>query len=118
MIKVYPFLSKKQIASRLAVDNAFVLECLSVLWARQTASEQDSGKTSVTNKMGFMCSHAKPASDLAKKAASGEELSEDEISKARSIVSRYTKQLAKHLRAVAVAENPDLAEAGRLFSAV
>jgi hypothetical protein len=115
-IKSYPFVTKSTIKSRLATDNAFVLQCLAVMYSRQTASEQEAKNTVVRNRAGFMSSHAVRGSVLAVKAA-GEGLTEEETEAARDLVSRYTKQLACHFRQEAIAADPDLAEAARVFSA-
>lgn len=114
-IKSYPFVSKSQIKSRLATDNAFVLVCLAVMYSRQTAYEQDAKNTVVRNRAGFMSSHAVRGSNLAVKAA-GEGLTEEETEAARDLVSHYSKQLAAHFRAEAIAADPSLVEAARVFS--
>jgi len=112
----YPFLSKAQIAARLAADTAFMLECLQIMYSRQTSFEQEAKETRERNRRGFMSSHAVNGSLLAVKAKA-EGLSEEETEKARGIVSRYTKQLASHFRQEAVRENPALQAVATLFSA-
>jgi hypothetical protein len=112
----YPFLTKSAIKARIEGDDVFMLECLAVLYSRQTSHEQDTKSTQDRNRKGFMSSHAVNASTLAVKAA-GEGLTETEVSKARDIVSHYTKQLASHFRQEAIASDPSLAEAARVFSA-
>ncbi len=112
----YPFVTKSIIAARIEQDDAFMVECLGVLYARQTAFEQDTKSTLNKNRQGFMSSHAVRGSTLAVKAA-GEGLTEEETDKARGIVCRYTKQLASHFRQVAIEADPSLAEAARVFSA-
>jgi hypothetical protein len=113
----YPFRSKAQILSQVASDDAFLLTCLGVLYARQTAHEQDTKSTLNRNRQGFMSSHAVRGSELAVKAASGEELDGEQTAKARDIVSHYGKQLAAHFRAEAIEASPDLAEVAKIFSA-
>lgn len=115
-IKSYPFVTKSTIKARIESDDAFMLQCLAVLYSRQTSHEQDTKSTQDRNRRGFMSSHAVNASTLAVKAA-GEGLTEEETVKARAIVSRYTKQLAAHFRQEAIASDPSLAEAARVFSA-
>lgn len=112
----YPFMTKAQIKARIEADDAFMLECLSVLYARQTEYEQETKTTVNRNRRGFMSSHAVNASVLAVKAR-GEGLTAEETDKARSIICHYTKQLAAHFRQGAISENPELAEAARVFSA-
>jgi hypothetical protein len=114
-IKSYPFVTKSTIKIRLATDNAFVLQCLAVMYSRQTSSEQEAKNTVVRNRAGFMSSHAVRGSTLAVKAA-GEGLTEEETETARDLVSHYTKQLAEHFRTAAIAEDPSLLEAARVFS--
>lgn len=111
----YPFVTKKQIAERLAGSAAFQQECLMTLYTRQTEHEQSTGSTKVKNARGFMASHAKRGTELAQKLQSGEELSADEVSEVGSIVSRYTKQLAAAFRAEAISKNPDLASETACF---
>ena len=112
----YPFQSKAQIKARLAADPQFVLSCLAVLHGRQTQSEQDRKTTVVKNRAGFMSSHAKRGTELAVKAA-GEGLNEEESEQALALVSRYTRQLAGHLRQEAIEANPELAKVAAVFSA-
>ena len=112
----YPFVTKSIIAARIESDDAFMLDCLSILYSRQTVHEQDTKSTLNKNRMGFMSSHAVNGSVLAVKATA-EGLTEEETVKARSIVCRYTKQLASHFRQEAIASDPSLAEAARVFSA-
>ena len=114
--KQYPFVTKSTIAARIAQDDSFMLECLAIMFARQTSYEQDTRSTRDRNRQGFMSSHAVNGSFLAVKATS-EGLSEEETEKVRSIVCRYTKQLASHFRQVAIATDPSLAEVARVFSA-
>ncbi len=115
-VRSYPFITKSQIVARLATDNEFVVECLGVMLSRQTGYEQEQKTTVVRNRAGFMSSHAKKGTALGIKAQ-GEGLTEEEIGESRELVSRYTKQLAAHFRAQAIATDPSLAEAARVFSA-
>jgi len=111
----YPFLSKNQIAARLAADEDFQVTCLGILYARQTAHEQATETTLNRNRRGFMSSHAVNGCRIAKKAAAGEELTPEDRAKIAEIVPRYTKQLAEHFRSEAVAANPALKAAGAIF---
>ena len=115
-MNVYPFLSRAQIKAQIDSDDVFVVRCLEILYLRQTQHEQDTKSTLNRNRAGFMSSHAVNGSTFAVKARQ-EGLSEDELSKARSIVCRYGKQLASHFRQVAITENPALKAVATLFSA-
>jgi hypothetical protein len=110
----YPFLTKKQIAAKIADDDSFVLECLQVMHSRQTEHEVDSKTTKDRNKRGWMSSHAVRGTELALKAQT-EALSEEEVAKAREMVARYTKQLASHFRQARLAAEPELAETAAVF---
>jgi len=113
---LYPFLSKSQIKARILADDSFMLECLQVMYSRQTEFEQQTRETKERNRMGFMSSHAVNGSKLAVKART-EPLTEEESSKARSIVQSYSKQLACHFRQEQIAANPALKAVAALFSA-
>ena len=99
----YPFQTKAQIKARIAESDAFVCECVQILQARQTASEQETGTTSVKNRAGWMSSHAVPMGKLAAKLTAGEDLTADEVSKSRDAVGHYSKQLAAAFRDAACA---------------
>lgn len=115
----YPFLTKTEIRNRIASGEApFIVECLLAIANRQTEDEHDAKATRWKNRRGFMSSHAVNGTKLADKALSGEAFSEEDLGKAGSMVSHYTKQLAAHFRQKAVAEDPELEAAARLFSAV
>jgi hypothetical protein len=95
----YPYVTKKQVAERLADDADFRVECLLVLYRRQTTDERDAKDTKHKNRRGFMSSHAVNGSTLAEKVISGEELTDEDHGKVDAIVPRYGKQLASHFRA-------------------
>lgn len=113
--KSYPFLSKAEIKTRIAADQAFAFSCLLVIFDRQTAYEQTSETTLNRNRMGFMSSHAVHGTRISKKIRSGEDLTDEDRSRAVEISSHYTKQLASHFRAEAISENPALKQAGQVF---
>lgn len=113
----YPFRSKKSILAEIASDDAFALHCLTVIHARQTEYEQEAKTTKDRNARGFMSSHAVRGSELAAKVNSGEELTDEDVDKARALASRYGKQLAQHYRAEQIAADPALAEVAKVFSA-
>lgn len=115
--KPYPFRSKKQIVEQVNSDDEYCLACLTVLYARQTASEQDSGTTQTRNRQGFMSSHAVVGTKLAKKLAEEGTLEGEDLEQARAIVCRYGRQLAAHERAEEIAKDPAKAELAKLFSA-
>jgi hypothetical protein len=108
-------MTKAQIKARIEGDRSFMLQCLAVLYSRQTSHEQDTKTTRDRNRKGFMSSHAVNASTLAVKAA-GEGLTEEETADARALVGHYSKQLASHFRQAAIEADPSLAEAARVFA--
>ncbi len=112
----YPFRSKASILAQIKNDPYFAVECLQIMNARQTAFEQESLKTLVKNRSGWMSSHAVNGGKLAKKARE-EGLTSSELDQAVAIVSRYTKQLAAHFRQEEIARDPSLAELATIFSA-
>jgi hypothetical protein len=114
-VKAYPFRSKKQIVALIATDDGFACECLGIMYARQTAYEQEAKTTLNRNHRGFMSSHAVNGTTLAKKFLAGEVLSEEELAKTRAIVSRYGRQLAEHYRLEDIAAKPELADAAAIF---
>jgi len=112
---LYPFLTKKQIKSRIEEDDAFVVTCLGVMHSRQTEHEVDSKTTQDRNKRGWMSSHAVRGTELALKVAGGEDLDEEELALARKMVGSYSKQLASHFRQAQLAEEPELAATAAVF---
>jgi hypothetical protein len=115
-VKQYPFVTKSQIKARLVAEPQFVVLCLSIMLDRQTEYEQEAKTTVSRNRRGFMSSHAVKGTTLAVKAR-GEGLTQEEQDAAQGIVLHYTKQLAAHFRSEAIASDPSLAEAARVFSA-
>ena len=111
----YPFKTKAQIKADIATSDAFVCECVQVIQARQTASEQETGTTSVKNRAGWMSSHAVPMGKIAAKLAEGEDLTAEELSKSREACGHYSKQLAAAFRDAACEANPDLAKTAAVF---
>ena len=107
----YPFLTKGGLKTRLESDPAFVGEAIVIL------GERTARRTADDKAMGLMSSHLKAGTSLACKVAAGEELSEEEGAKAKTIALSYTKQLAAHFREAAIAANPALGEVARKFSA-
>jgi hypothetical protein len=106
-VGAYPFVTKRQILERLDNEPGYVVECLGVLAERH--AQKSPG-------MGFMSSHSATALKLVAKVADGE-LNDEETEQARSIVRRYTKQLAAHARAEQINSNPELAKVAEVFSA-
>lgn len=111
----YPFLTKAQIAERLGDDPGFVQQAIGILYANQTSHEREVRSTEVKNRAGFMSSHAVTGSKLAEKLLSGEGWTQGDEDKARSIASRYTRQLACHFREEAIASDPALAQKSAAF---
>lgn len=112
--KSYPFRTKAQILAQLETDDTFVVECLGILYQRQTEQEQETKETIFKNRRGFMSSHAVNGSRLVEKLGT-EGWTEEDWGKARGIVCRYGKQLAEHFRAETIARNPALAEQSACF---
>lgn len=111
----YPFRTKAEIVLQAKEDIVFMLQCLVVLYDRQTTFEQDKKTTQDRNARGFMSSHAVNGTNLAKKVVNSECLTMDEVDKARSIVVRYGKQLADHFRQERVSSDPTLSEIAKVF---
>lgn len=111
----YPFVTKAQLAGRIATDDDFVKECLVIMYRRQTTDEQEEKDTKYRNKRGFMSSHAVRGTELALKVVADEWINPEEMELARSIVKSYTKQLAGHFRTQTLAERPELADQAKVF---
>jgi hypothetical protein len=114
---LYPFTSKSTIKARLEADPEYRKQAIVTLFQKQTEWEQAAKATRDRNRVGFMSSHAVHGSKIALKLIAGEALSEEEVSKMDSIVTHYSKQLARFAREDAVRENPALEAVARLFSA-
>ena len=67
---------------------------------------------------GLQSSDLRRLTALAKKARSGEELTDEDVAKIRGIVCRYGKQLAAFAREADLAANPELAKVAKMFSAL
>lgn len=111
----YPFRTKADILSQLESDDDFVIECMGILYQRQTEDERETKETKYKNRRGFMSSHAVNGTRLVEKMVAGEEWTEEDWGKARGIVCRYGKQLAAHFRAETLAANPALAAESACF---
>jgi hypothetical protein len=111
----YPFRTKKEIVSQLETDRDFRVECLLVLYKRQTTDEQETKETKWKNRRGFMSSHAVNGTRIAQALLAGEALSDEDEGKLSGIVCRYGKQLAAHFRAEATAADPAKAEKAACF---
>jgi hypothetical protein len=114
----YPFLTKAQISAQIEGSFSFACEVIGILYDRQTKHEQDTSSTLNKNRRGFMSSHAVHGSRIAKELKAGvapEALSDEDKARVAEIAPRYTKQLAEHFRAQAIAENPALAAQAACF---
>jgi hypothetical protein len=111
----YPFRTKAQILAQLSTDDTFVIECLGILYNRQTSDEQERHDTKYKNRRGFMSSHAVNGCLLVEKMMRGEGWTPEESDKALAIVSRYGRQLATHFRAEQIKASPDLATQAACF---
>jgi hypothetical protein len=108
----YPFVTRRELVARLESEPAFVKECAAVL---QTRIEQRTGGTAPAGKSwGWMSSERVVAGRLTAKSKIGM-LSVDEESKLTALVSHYSRQLADHFRALALAEDPGLSAAAEKF---
>ncbi|MEO7032878.1 MAG: hypothetical protein ABI548_03520 [Polyangiaceae bacterium] len=108
----YPFVTRRDIAMRIATEPAFTMECAAVL---QTRTEQRAAGLAPPGKpWGWMSSERVTAGKLTAKSKIGM-LSSDEETKLAKLVSRYAKQLADHHRALALLENPALSAAAEKF---
>ena len=113
--KLYPFTTKAQIAALIASSDEYMLQGLCQLHTWQTEHEQETKTTEVKNRRGFMSSHAVNGSKLAEKVKAGETLTAEETDKARSIVGRYTRQLAVASREAALEADPALRATAAIF---
>lgn len=86
-----------------------------VLYAFQTAHEQERRTTDETNRRGFASCHAATGCKLSEKVLTGEELTPSEQDAAAEITSHYGKQLAAYSRANAISNSPELAEASACY---
>ena len=114
----YPFMTKRQIKSRLETDPEFQRECLVVIYRRQTEDEQSYKTTVHKNRRGFMSSHAVHGTRIAELILKGEPLDDEDEARLKKMVASYTKQLAAHFREQALRENPALAAQAAKFGIV
>lgn len=113
--RVYPFLTKAQIAAKIENDFGFACEVIGILYARQTEHEQQTKSTLNKNRRGFMSSHAVHGSRIAQALLAGQALDEADVGRVQEIAPRYTKQMADHFRAAAIEANPELAAQAACF---
>jgi hypothetical protein len=78
----YPFITKRQVAERVASDDDFALMAIVIL-ADRTATRASGSKAH-----GFMSSHEICGLALANKVTQGQTLETEELLKAREIASR------------------------------
>jgi hypothetical protein len=114
---LYPFMTKATIVAKLADSETFRNQAMIILLNLQTAHEQSVNETIVKNRQGFMSSHAVHGTRIAKALVQGAELSDEDRARVSSIAPRYSRQLAVHFRAQAIAERPELAAVAGIFSA-
>lgn len=114
---LYPFVTRNQIKARLEADAAFRNQAMSILLALQTEAEQATESTRDRNRQGFMSSHAKHGTAVAKKINAGEPLTVEDMANVDRIAPRYSRQLASFFRAKALVEQPALAAVAARFSA-
>lgn len=111
----YPFMTKAMISERIESSFSFACEVIGILYDRQTKHEQDTKSTLNKNRRGFMSSHAVHGSRIAQALRAGQALDDADAARVSEIAPRYTKQLAEHFRAQAIAENPALAAQAACF---
>jgi hypothetical protein len=112
----YPFVTQKQIVSRLAESPAFSLDCLDILVSRQTDDEIETKTTKHVNKRGLRCSEATWMVQLAAKVRNNvEPLTDEEWCRLNRTLPIYRKQLASHFRKEQLAANPELAAQAAKF---
>lgn len=107
----YPFQSKAEIRRRLDNEAAFVVECLALMQARH---ELRTSGAKVDGPCGWMSSQTSKAVALSKKGAAGR-LTAHETVEAAKLLQGYAKQIAAALRERALAADPSLADAARVF---
>lgn len=107
----YPFTTKAGVRRRLENEAAFVVECLTVMQARH---ELRATGAKTDGPCGWMSSQRSKGAALAKKADAGS-LTAHETMEAAKLLQGYAKQIAAALRERAVAADPSLADAARVF---
>lgn len=103
----FPFMTKKQVAEKIATDPDFAQMCIGILQLR-TELKSEGGA-------GFMASQREKGKELATKIVEGVQLSAEEVEQCVSLASKYTRQIALHLREDAKAGSPELAEKAAIF---
>ena len=107
----FPFVSRREVRSRIAEDEAYALECVATIQRRH---ERRLAGESVTRPCGWMSSHSSIGPELAVKTANGT-ATEEEIARAVAIVGRYSKQIALELRSDELRRRPDLTAVAARF---
>jgi hypothetical protein len=105
----YPFVTKGEVAARLAEDPRYREECLMIL------CERELGRVG-HNHMGLMSSHLHRGHRVAESVAVGQELAADDAAWLASVIPQYVKQIAQTLRDRALAADPSLERAARAYS--
>ena len=108
----YPFITRREIMARLESEPAFVKECASVLQAR--TEQRAAGAAPRGKPWGLMSSERVVAGRLVAKQHIGM-LSVDDEARLGKLVSRYSRQLADHFRALVLHENPALSAVAEKF---
>lgn len=91
--------TREAIALLLRTDNKAVERAITRLYSFQTATEQATQNTLNRNGAGFSAADASKGSYYAKWIAQGRSLSGRHLNHARSMVLKYTKQLADYANA-------------------
>jgi hypothetical protein len=113
---LYPFVSKSTVKAQLEGSYEFRLQAMTTLLAMQTTHEQATESTVSRNRVGFMSSHAKHGTRIAKLIADGQPLTDEDVALVNTIAPRYSRQIASFMRDEAIRQNPELAKTAALFS--
>lgn len=111
----YPFVTRKEIAARIATDAGFAGDCALVLEAR--AQQRTAGGAPAGRPWGWMSSERVVAGRLVAKLRGGS-LNGSEQVKLTGLVRRYSRQLADHCRGLTLKENPALSALAAKFGAL
>lgn len=104
----YPFVTRRDVIARLSSDPAFVRECIGVLHRRFLERE------TLKPPAGWMSSHVKTGEDLYLRLMA-RNCRDADVARARELVTRYAKQLARVLRDEQIARDPQLALVATVF---
>ena len=87
-------MTAEEIKEQIAINDFVAIKALELLYAQQTADEQEMGITENQNGRGFNATDAPFCSSLAEQVKSGKDLSFKQIESLRKILPKYSKQLS------------------------